>query len=136
MNIVTCISGLPLEGKSGELLEAFVTANNNPLLTAVLIVCVENESVRDIELNKIEQALSVLPQTQCDIQHVFNHEELKNCIYTHVSKSDCVVYIDMPEKIVQHFEIEVNQLVDMYPNIQCSNSLDIVYTRTRIPAGV
>lgn len=132
MNIVTCISGLSGEGMDGELLAAFVTANNNPLLTARFITCIQNETVRDIELNKIESALEVLPKTEFDIIHVFDRATLLSTIHDHVLRSDCVLYINMPENVMGNFEIDVQKIVDAHPNQQCGNSLDIVYTRTRI----
>ena len=73
---------------------------------------------------------------------VTNKKELLEELSELVKSSDCKIFIDDPDTIIEKsdFNGEIKDtiskvfevFVDSYPNKECSNSIDITYTRSRI----
>lgn len=151
MNRVTCVSGLRQEGKTTELVNEFkdlserLYCDQEKSFKAHFIICVAFDIDHGKWLEKFKDFYNI---AQEEIEFgsrviiVNNQKELLEELTELVKSSDCKVFIDDPDTIIEKsdFNGEIKDtvskvfevFVDNYPNKECGNSIDITYTRLRI----
>lgn len=141
MNIVKCISGLPREGKTNELIETCINMMN-------LTIGDDNESAlkpRYYFISTEENIPTILKRFHdklmkkgfsADVSDKILRNNIEKIIFISseskfydtlnkaVNKHDCVFFIDMPELIVPNFASAINDIIDRLP-------WDVYWTRSR-----
>ena len=141
MNRVTCISGLKHEGATTGLVDEFKSLleiiNTSEIMsfkthfiicdpTDVIFNTIADDFIRHYDIDR-----KALGSNSC-IRVASSEEELMDLLNTFVIMSDCKVFIDNPDNIINGFTSSIfESVVDRYPNDRCGNSIDITYTRLR-----
>lgn len=149
MQTIKSIVGMRQEGKSVELMMEYITSyimGYNKVMNIVPVFI----SVGDVPEDRFMKLLELVVEADDDMDaesiilynnphvhtNVKNIDELLKFMEETLVSSECCFFIDDFDKILPstyRFDTykELNKFLDNYPNTTCSNSCDIVYTRTR-----
>ncbi len=156
MNRIVCVSGLRQEGKTTEIVNEFkglsselTFGNDEIMFKPHFIICVFSglDIDQTVYLEKFKKQYNITNdglKIGSKIIMVDNEKDLLKELTVMVKTSDCKVFIDDLDTIIEktdfngvptcstmHSSVIIEEFVDKYPNKECSNSIDITYTRTR-----
>lgn len=132
MHAITIITGQRQEGKTSELIEKYKDileelANYEVPISykARYILCCPDKEISHSAYRTICETNGFCPDIANDESH------LRALLLSSVSDSDCAIFIDEPELVMENFSSWILEFADSFPNDNISNGCDIVYTRPR-----
>lgn len=153
MNRVMCISGMREEGKTTELVDMFKSLAETLYIDRTIpikthfIICVGYDMVPTEVINNFIKthniATDVLDSIGTSVEVATNEVDLLDMLEDLIMASNCSVCIDDPWAIMKkptagngtNTEDMVSKMlmefIDKYPNEECDNGIDIIYTRVR-----
>jgi len=146
MNMIIAISGLEGEGHREELIEMLASSIVQPDNWAlggddVFIRNCSIDASKDLIKRELidkhsmtEERADNLIEAEVTIKELDINDGADG-LFKHINdsiiKSDCCIYIDLPELVDENFASNIEKFIDRFPNEECGNSMDIRISRTR-----